>query len=180
MKILLIVFIALSLYADIKQDMFNLYQNKKYEKVCNLGFRNFSRYRQNEEYVSLYAFACLKSDYIDRLSVPIATLKFSKEARANSAYFSVILMQKKLLYHALVDDYDLSTLKLPTTDYTLSKVFDLYAKLGKHEPRAFYLFENENDKKVTYKLYLVKNNRLSKVVIEEYYNSVMLKRHAYW
>lgn len=180
MKILLILFITISLYADTKQDMFNLYQNEKYEEVCNIGFRNFKHYRQNEEYISLYAFACLKADFIDRLSIPIATLKFSKEARANSAYFSVILMQKKLLYHALVDNYDLSSLKLPTTDYTLSKIFDLYAKLGKHETRAFYLFEDENNKKITYKLYLEKGNRLSKVVIEEFYNSVMIKRHAYW
>ena len=180
MKILLILFITINLYADVKQNMFNLYQNEKYEKVCNIGFNNFSKFRQNEEYVSLYAFACLNADYIDRLSIPIATLKYTKEARANSAYLSVILMQKKLLYHALVDNYDLSSIKLPTTDYVLSKVFDLYAKLNKHEPRAVYLFEDEKDKKLTYKFYLLKDNKLSKMVIEEYYNSITIKRHIYW
>ncbi|MCW8894257.1 MAG: hypothetical protein OQK48_03580 [Sulfurimonas sp.] len=180
MKTLLILFLTINLYADIKQNMFNLYQNKQYEEVCNIGFNNFSRYRQNEEYISLYAFACLKADYIDRLSIPIATLKYSKEARANSAYLSIILMQKKLLYHALIDNYDLSSIDLPTTDYVLSKVFDLYAKLNKHEPRAFYLFEDEKDSKLTYKLYLIKDDKLSKIVIEEYYNSDMIKRHIYW
>ena len=89
-------------------------------------------------------------------------------------------MQKKLLYHALVDNYELSSLKLPSTDYILSKVFDLYAKLGKHKPRAFYLFEDEDDSKLTYKLFLVKNNKLSKMVIEEYYNSISIKQHVYW
>jgi len=180
MKIFLILFITINLYADIKQDMMNLYQNKKYEEVCNLGFSNFKHYRQNEEYISLYAFACLNADYIDRLSIPIATLKFSKESRANSAYLSVILMQKKLLYHALVDHYDIFSLKLPSTDYILSKVFDLYVKLGKHDLRAFYLFDDEEDSKLTYKLYLIKDEKLSKIVIEEYYNSVSLKRHIYW
>jgi len=180
MKILLILFITINLYADIKRDMFGLYQNKKYEEACNLGFNNFKSYRQNEEYISLYAFACLNADYIDRLSIPIATLKYSEESRANSAYFSIIMMQKKLLYHALVDNYKLSSLKLPSTDYVLSKVFDLYVKLGKHKVRAFYLFEDEDDSKVTYKLYLVKDKKLSKIVIEEYYNSVALKRHIYW
>jgi hypothetical protein len=160
--------------------MFNLYQNKKYEDVCNIGFNNFKYNRQDEEYISLYAFACLKSDFIDRLSIPTAMLKFSREARANSAYFSVILMQKKLLYHALIDNYDISSLKLPTTDYILSKVFDLYAKLGVKEQRAFYLFEDESDKKLTYKLYVVKDDRLSKIVIEEYYDSTPIKRHVYW
>ena len=180
MKIVLVFLLALSLHASIKQDMFNLYQNKKYEKVCTMGFDNFKRNNRDEEFVSLYAFACLNSDYIDRLAIPIAMLKFSKESRSNSAYFSVILMQKKLLYHALQDNYDLSTLKLPTTDYVLSKVFDLYSKLEKHEPRAFYLFEDENDNKLTYKLYLSKDEKLNKMVIEEFYDTITIKRHVYW
>ena len=180
MKIIIALLMFHSLYADIKQNMFNLYQNKKYERVCTIGFDNFKRYRKDEEFISLYAFSCLNSDYIDRLAIPIAILKFSEESRANSAYFSVILMQKKLLYHALLDDYDLSSLNLPTTEYVLSKVFDLYTKLGKHEKRAFYLFEDENDKKLTYKLYIQKDKKLNKIVIEEFYDTITIKRHVYW
>jgi hypothetical protein len=180
MKILLLLFITLTLHASLKQDMFNLYQNKKYKSVCSMGFDNFSVNVKDEEFVSLYAFACLHSDNIDRLAVPVAILKFSKEARANSAYFSVILMQKKLLFHALNDNYDLASLKLPTTDYVLSKVFDLYSKLPKHQRRAFYLFEDPNDPKLSYKLYLQKDERLSKMVIEEYYDTITIKRHVYW
>ena len=181
MKSILLVLIACNLFAsDVKQNLFTLYQNKKYEKVCSIGFNNFQKYKKDEEYVSLYAFGCLNSDYIDRLTIPIATLKFSKEARANSAYFAVILMQKKLLYHALIDGYDLSKFVLPSTDYVLSKVFDLYTKLGKHTPRAFYLFEDPSDPKLSYKLYISKNYRISKMVIEEYYDTIILKRHVYW
>ena len=180
MKILLILLISINLYGNTKQNMFNLYQNKKYKDVCNIGFSNYSKYNKDEEYVSLYAFACLKSDYIDRLSTPIAMLKFSSEARSNAAYFSVILMQKKLLYHALVDGYNISTLNLPTTDYVLSKVFDFYSKLGEHEQRLFYLFEDEHDSKLTYKLYLSKGTRIDKMIIEEYYDSVTINRHVYW
>jgi len=180
MKLLLLFLLVANLSADIKHDMFTLYQNKKYEKVCNIGINNFKQNKKDEEFVSLYAFACLKSDYIDRLAVPTVVLKFSKESRANAAYFSVILMQKKLLYHALVDNYDLSKFSLPTTDYVLSKVFDLYAKLGKHEPRAFYLFEDPNDAKLTYKLYLSRDFKLNKIVIEEFYDTISIKRHIYW
>jgi hypothetical protein len=180
MKIVLILFLTISLYADIKRDMFNLYQNKKYEDVCSMGFDNFKQNKRDEEFVSLYAFSCLNSDYIDRLAIPTAVLKFSKESRANSAYFAVILMQKKLLYHALLDNYDLSSYKLPTTDYVLSKVFDLYSKLGKHDPRAFYLFEDENDPKLTYKLYLSRDDKVTKMVIEEFYDTIAVKRHIYW
>ncbi|ADN08913.1 hypothetical protein [Sulfurimonas autotrophica] len=181
MKLIILFILTYNLFAyDIKQNLFTLYQNKKYEKVCSIGFNNFQKYKQDEEFVSLYAFGCLNSDYIDRLAIPIATLKFSKEARANSAYFSVILMQKKLLYHALIDGYDLSKYILPSTDYVLSRVFDLYIKLGKHEPRAFYLFEDPTDMKLSYKLYISKGDRVSKMVIEEYYDTIILKRHVYW
>ncbi len=180
MKILLLIFLCLSLNANTKNKIFNLYQNEKYEKACNLGYSALSKNSRDEEYVSLYAFACLNSDYIDRLSIPVSLLKFSKEARSNAAYFSVILMQKKLLYHALVDGYDLSKLKLPTTDYVLSKIFDLYSKLEKHESRSVYLFEDENNPKITYKLYLEYDKRLSKMVIEEYYDKISIQRHVYW
>jgi len=180
MKTILILLLTLNLYADIKQNMFSLYQNKKYEDVCQIGFDTFKKNKKDEEFVSLYAFACLNSDYIDRLAVPTAVLKVSKESRANSAYFSVILMQKKLLYHALVDNYDLSAFDLPTTDYVLSKVFELYSKLEKHEPRAFYLFEDPNDSKLTYKLYISRDYKLDKIVIEEFYDTITIKRHVYW
>ncbi|MEA2071962.1 MAG: hypothetical protein U9O86_00085 [Campylobacterota bacterium] len=180
MKIMLLFFLAISLYADVKQNMFNLYQNKKYEAVCSLGFDNFKKNKRDEEFVSLYAFSCLNSDYIDRLAVPAALLKVSQEARANSAYFAVILMQKKLLYHALIDNYDLSKFNLPTTDYVLSRVFDLYSKIGKHEPRAFYLFEDPLDPKLTYKLYISRDYKLDKIIIEEFYDTITIKRHVYW
>lgn len=180
MRILLLILIYLSLNADVKDEMFNLYQNEKFEKVCNLGYGVFDLNSKDEEFVSLYAFACLKSDYIDRLAMPISLLKYTKESRSNAAYFSVILMQKKLLYHSLVDDYDLSELELPTTNHILSKVFNLYAKLGKHQKRLVYIFDNKKNPKVSYKLYIVKNNRLNKMVIEEYYDTISIQRHVYW
>ena len=181
MKLLLLIFIVTFSYANsLKQEMFGLYQNKKYKKVCRMGFSNLAKYKRDEEFISLYAFSCLYSDNIDRLSVPVTTLKLSEEARANAAYFSVILMQKKLLYHALLDGYQLSSLKLPTTDYVLSKVFDLYAKLGEHPKRSFYLFDDPSDKKLSYKLYLEKNYKIPRMIIEEYYDTILLKRHIYW
>ena len=180
MKLVLFILLTINIYASTKQNMFNLYQNKKYEDVCKIGFDNFRQNKSDEEFISIYAFACLYSDYIDRLAIPVAMLKFSTESRANSAYFSVILMQKKLLYHAMVDGYDLSSMNIPTTDYVLSKVFDLYSTLPKHTPRAFYLFEDPNNKKLTYKLYLSKSDRLNKMVIEEFYDTITIKRHVYW
>lgn len=180
MKIIILLAIYLSLHADIKDEMFDLYQNNKFDKVCNMGHKVLDLNAKDEEFVSLYAFACLKADYVDRLTIPISLLKFTKESRSNSAYFSVILMQKKLLYHSMIDNYDLSRLKLPSTDYVLSKVFDLYAKLGKHERRTVYIFEDTTNPKISYKLYLEKDTKVSKMVIEEFYDTMSVHRHVYW
>jgi hypothetical protein len=180
MKILNILFLSLTLNADIKQEMFHLYQNKKFSAVCVKGLNAFSANKNDEEFLSMYSFSCLYSDYVDRLAVPITIMKHSKEARANAAYFSVILMQKKLLFHALLDNYNLTNLKLPTTDYVLSKVFDLYLELGQHKQKTYYIFQDKDDEKTTYKLYIQKNKHSDKVVLEEFYNTKRVKRHIYW
>ena len=180
MKIFIALLLALSLYADTKKELLHLFQNKQYEEACNLGFKNFSDNSKDEEYVSLYSFACLNIDYIDRLSVAITTLKYSKEGRANASYFSTILLQKKLLYHAMLDDYDIASLNLPKTDYVLSKVFDLYTKKTNGEKREYYIFEDEDNTALKYKLYVLKDGKIDKVVIEELYNSVSTQKHIYW
>jgi len=182
MKFLIILSLSLSLYAGVKQEMFHLYQNKQFSKACSKGLISFSAHKNDEEFLSMYAFSCLYADYVDRLAVPITIMKHSEEARANAAYFSVILMQKKLLFHALLDNYELSNLKLPTTDYILSKVFDLYVKLGKHKPREYYILKDKKNKHITYKLYIQKsqNKNSDKVVLEEFYDTQSVKRHLYW
>jgi hypothetical protein len=178
--IILFLLIYLNLYADAKEEMLHLFQNNKYEEACNLGFENLKEYKQEDEFLSLYAFSCLHADFIDRLAMPLAMLKYSKEARANAAYFSIILMQKKLLYHALVDEYDLEGLNLPTTDYVLSKVFDFYVKLKKHDKQSVYIFDDPHNSKLSYKLYILEEDKISKMVIEEFYDTIVVKRHIYW
>lgn len=180
MKIVLAILMAISLHAQIKQEMLDLYQKKEFQEACDIGYKNFGLYSKDEEYVSLYAFSCLSVDYVDRLLIPITILKFSKEARSNAAYFSAIVMQKKLLYHALIDDYDISAINIPTTDYVLSKVFDLFSKHQKEGKKDFYIFEDEKDNRLKYKLYIIKDDKIDKMVIEEFYDSLSIKKHIYW
>lgn len=175
-----IFFLFTTVYADLKQDVYHLYQSKKYDEACSLGMRHFQGNRKDTEFVSLYAFSCLKSDFIDRLAVPISILKHSEEARANAAYLSVILMQKKLLYHALIDGYDLSGFKLPSTDYVLSKVFDLYAADKLPKERTVFEYQDPAKNGITYKLYIADQGGVKKMVIEEYYDTILAHRHIYW
>ncbi len=177
---LLLFFSSLLLQADIKLDTYKLYQDTKYEEACQMGEKILDQYKDDEEFISLYAFSCLNADYVDKLSVPISVLKKSQEARANAAYFSVILMQKKLLMHSLSDQYDLKPVKLPTTDYILSKVFDLYTKDNGPKDRRRYNYRDPNDAKKSYRLFVTKSDPSPKMIIEEYYDKIMTQRHIYW
>ncbi|MBU0633298.1 hypothetical protein KKA17_11740 [bacterium] len=177
--ILLFLLFSTLIFADTKQDIYSLYQIKKYDEACKTGLLNLNKYRDDENFVSLYAFSCLYADYIDRLSVPITMLKNSKEARSNAAYLSIILMQKKLLEHSLIDNYNIKPLKLPSTDNVLSKVFDLYSNLQTPKKLPLYVFIDPKNDKITYRLYLSGDAAASNMVIEELYDSTLIKKHIY-
>jgi hypothetical protein len=177
----LVIFLSLVIFllANERQDIFSLYQLKEYDKACQLGLLNLNKNRNDENFVSIYAFSCLNADYIDRLSVPITLLKNTPESRSNAAYLSVILMQKKLLEHSLNDEYYLKPLKIPTTDNLLSKVFDLYSNLSILKKIPIYEFIDTNNAKIRYRLYLIGDRNSSNIVIEELYESVLVKKHIY-
>ena len=182
MKYIFLTFFVFSSFtlADVKTSLYHLYQNKQYEQACKEGLNLFQNNRHDEEFISLYAFSCLEADHIGRLAIPISILKSSEEARSNAAYFSVILMQQKLLYHSLVDGYKLSEYKLPTTNHVLSIVFDLYLKVSHERKRNHYLFKDPVNDKVSYKLYIKNSDQTKKMIIEEYYDTIMTHRHIYW
>ena len=181
MRLLILLACLFSLtYADIKVSLYHLYQDKQYDEACQEGLKVFNQYRKDEEFVSLYAFSCLNADQIDRLAVPISILKDSEEARSNAAYFSVILMQKKLLFHSLIDGYKLTEFKLPKTSHVLSSVYELYSKVDNSRKRSHYTLFDEKNSKISYKLYIENNSRSKKMVIEEFYDTIMTHRHLYW
>lgn len=180
MRYLFILLISFNLFAVTTKTLLTLYEKKEYKQACLRGTKSIYNHKKDENFLSLYGFSCLKSGYIDRLATPIALLKSSAEARANSAYFSVILMQKKLLYHSLVDDYDLSKLTLPTTEYILSKVFDFYTKVPNQKSKKNFTFVDEDDKKRNYKLYLLQEDSIDKMIIEELYEDKLINKYIYW
>lgn len=180
MKIIVLLFaLYFSAFADVKQEIFSLYQLKEYDKACQLGLLNLNRFKDDENFVSIYAYSCLYSDHIERVAFPIALLKSTTEARANAAYLSTILMQKKLLEYSLHDNFSLKQFKLPTTDNVLSKVFDLYSKLPVFKKIPIYEFVDPNNDKIGYKLYMTGDKGSNNMIIEEYYQSVLVKKHIY-
>lgn len=177
---LFLVLLPLFLMADAKIDTYKLYQEGKYDEACLSGDQLLQQYSDDEEFISLYAFSCLNADQIDKLAVPVSRLKNTPEARANAAYFSVILMQKNLLMYALSDQYDLSPIQLPTTEHVLSTVFDLYTNDSSSKDRRRFNYVDPNDDNKTYRLFVTKSAAAPKMIIEEYYDKIMTKRHIYW
>ena len=89
-------------------------------------------------------------------------------------------MQKKLLERALMDEYSLKDLKLPTTDTILSKVFDLFSKQQPDKLSSLYVLVDPHNAKISYKLYLQDDDDGTKnIVVEEWYDSALVKTHVY-
>jgi hypothetical protein len=181
MKLILLFLLLFSVLQaeDPKVRLFDLYEQGDYKRACNYGIRKFNKFSKDESLVSLYAFSCLKSDFVDRLSIPISILKKSSDGRKNAAYLSIILMQKKLLYHALIDEINLSAFSFPSTDTTLSKVFDLYSKNEYEKRGSKYYLNDDTLEHVYYKLFLKKHSNINKIIIQEYHDNRLTTEHVY-
>lgn len=177
MKYLLFIIISSCyMYAGITSQMYNLYSNHRYTQACNLGLSKLYSHRNDENYISIYAFSCLKAGRLDRLSYPIARLKDTAGSRANAVYLSTIVMQEKLLLHSMLDGYKIDNLKLPTTNYILSKIFNLYSRLKHYHKVPLYLLTDPHNKQTIYKVYVTKSKQL---IIEVLQNLTVAHKYTF-
>jgi hypothetical protein len=173
-----LLLLSYNLYADVNQKLFELYQKGMYNDACKYGYTLFAQQEHNEPFISLVGFACLKADQIDRLSPVISALVQTPEARANSAYFALIVMQKKLLMRALYDNQPIQNLKFPTSNLLLSKVFDLYVQNPKKND-IIKEYQDPTNPRQSYRLYTTQINGLKSVSIDEYYDKILTVHHVY-
>lgn len=173
-----LLFFSTALYSDVNQKLFELYQKGMYTEGCNYGYNFFTENRHNEPFVSLLGFSCLKADRIDKLSAVITLLQETPEARSNSAYFALLVMQKKLLMQALYDSKPVVNLKFPTSSHLLSKVFDLYVKNPKSGDRIKE-YQDPSDPRLSYKLYPTQSNGRKSIAVDEYYDRILTIHHVY-
>lgn len=181
MRAILFILLAVSsaLSSEVSK-LYNLYQQGQYDSVCEQGIRILKTHKHDEQFISVYAFACLNADKIDRLALPIIMLKSTNGARKNAAFFSTILLQKNLLLTALENNKDIHSLSLPSTDYILSKVFDLYARGLYKKKQHTYILADENDNRRIYKLRFYPDDKKPKIIIDEYYDTIVTKQHIYY
>ncbi|MGM0533122.1 MAG: hypothetical protein ACQERK_01345 [Campylobacterota bacterium] len=178
MKIFIMILCTASLMFGYSLNRFyEDYKNENHLRACKQGVSIFAQHKKDEDFLTVYSFACLKSDMIDRLAVPITGMRNSKEARSNASYFTSILLQKKLLYNAVIDDVDISGLNLPTSDYILSRVFHLYANEDYTKEGSRYVMVQEDFK---YEMYIDDTGRYKKLVIEKYKDDELIDTHKYF
>ncbi|MGZ5208218.1 MAG: hypothetical protein ACXWB0_04290 [Sulfuricurvum sp.] len=178
-KIVMIVLGLLGLlHADTPTKMVYLYQKGAFLEACTMGMHHLKELESNEAHLSLYAFSCLKADQIDQLGTPLLLLNQSTEARTNASYFSMLILQKKLLMQALYDNYSLKSLRLPTSSHLLSKVFTLYTHDSQPQ-NSIKEYSEPSNPRTTYKLYTTQYNGRKTVAIDEYYDKILSLHHVY-
>jgi len=139
------------------------YKRGSYKRVCLQGYYLFDKLKRDENLLSMYAFSCLRSDYINRLAVPILILGKSPQSRKNRSYLSLILAQKNILISALADNEKFEDLKLPNTNHLISKLFNLYFQKKFEKVDNVY---KAQEGEVEYKMWLEHKNRFPYLVVE--------------
>ena len=173
MRYILFLIVTLPLFSGNLSKLYKLYEKQEYEKGCKLAKRIYRGYLDNEKFLTLYGLNCLETDNIDEIAKPMVLLKKSRESRQNASYFGTILLQKQLLKQALLDRRELTILKLPTTNFYLSKVFNAFVRGNYKRDGNKYIIDNGD---TSYQLYIDSKSRM---VVDIYRDGKFLKRYIY-
>jgi len=170
MKIKLLLILPIFIFAfNIKEE----YISQNYKDVCLYGINHLQNIKKDENMLSLIGISCVKSDYFIYLPAIINNLKYSKQARKNSIYFSLLFVEKKLLYSYMLDHTDLSFYRFPLIKHPISIVLNNIIK------NNFTKINNKivvNYKNIIYKIYMGNEN---KMFIDVYKNNNLIQRHWY-
>jgi hypothetical protein len=170
------------LFSSNLSTLYKLYEKQAYLKACDYAVKHFykKRNKNSDQYMTLYGLSCLETDKIYRIATPMLRLKSTKDARENSAYFSTILLQKKLLFQALVDKISLKNLHLPNTTFILSRIFTDFVNEEYVLKDDVYTFKDAKKKEMKYQLYIQENKKKEKhMIIDVYEDDKFTHRYRY-
>ena len=172
--------IAINAYAIPLETIREWYAQGAYDKVCSHETTAiYEVHTDNEEFVNMYGHACVETDMISRTVNPINKLVRSPETRANAAYFATVLYQKKLLYHALIDNVDISYVRLPSTPHVLSIIFDKYVTNDFDKNGDTYVFTESET--LSHRVQVRRgNDGVYRVVVQTYKEGKLTKTRSYW
>ncbi|MDR3347554.1 MAG: hypothetical protein LBN32_02965 [Helicobacteraceae bacterium] len=157
----------------------DLYHKQDYKNACLEGAKIVRDHKNDDLFVNAFGIACLESDFIDFAGMAGLYLRASSSSRQNASYILTVVLQKKLLYHALADNVDLSDTKLPDTPHILSRVFNAYVE-GNYTKDAKGVMTITLDNNHIATLDSLREGGHFKVRIRQYEKGKMLNEHLYW
>ena len=172
------ILMGLNLEARDSSSFIKDFKAKKYNKVCDKGSRAYYGGYTEENFVSLVGISCAKVDRINVLGMLQRSLVLTEASRENASYFSSLIIQKRLLYQFMIDNLDISNLKLPSSRHILSRVFEALSK-GQYQvlstsPKLIEI--NTNERKY---ILSISDDEPKKVLVDEYKADGSLERHWY-
>jgi hypothetical protein len=174
-----ILILISSLESRTVDTLITLFEKQQFKVVCQEGMAKFHKGNLDEDFLGMVGVACAKIDYINPLGVLQKSLKSTKNGRINAVYFSTLVLQKKLIYHFMLDDEDLTYMRLPETDHVLSAIFTNLSigkyEVTKKEPKTVE-FSNGD---LSYKLTLSKEDQPNKVLVDVFKNGKKIAHHWY-
>ncbi|NPA11536.1 MAG: hypothetical protein GXO62_04765 [Epsilonproteobacteria bacterium] len=165
-RLILLSSFALFLRADIIDD----FKNAKYESICTKA--NIFKYLKNENLLSIVGISCVKSDRLYLLPLLLNNLKHTKAGRINNIFFNTVLLQKRLLYSYMFDNFDISPFDFPKTPYILSDIFTAL-KNGEYKKENGAIIINTKDGYIRF------YKKDDKIIADEYKHDKLIKRRWY-
>lgn len=179
-KIFLLTVMASFLISSNLSEIYKLYENQEYEKGCDYGARYYTKNINNENYLTFYGLSCLETNSLNRLAQPMVKLGGTKELRETASYFATILLQKQLMRQFLLDGKELGNLKLPKTDFVLSRIFNLFVRKEYSLKGDTYNLVDSAKKNIRYEVYIKESNKHKNyMIIDIYRDDKFTKRYQY-
>jgi len=175
LSLFLLTFI--SIYGATLKGVEKDFTQQNFKRACLEGSKILAHHRGNEQFINNVANACLKSDYIDLLAQPIRFLRESPKSRKQAIYYATVQLQKRLLYHAIMDDASITGIRLPHIDYILSEVVDYLAAEKYEKAEGYYLIKTPEKQ---YKIQKIFDKNTWKVEVVLFRDGLQISKHLYW
>lgn len=173
-----LILLISSLWSLDEYDVKNWNDIGQYNRICSDSVRELFIKNQNVSIANIYANACLKMDKVNELIIPMVMLYKTKDGRENSALYSTILFQKKMLYLALVDGADISYVVTPKVNYILSIVFDKFVARDYIKSGDIYKITLSESQKCD--LFIDEVDGIKQMVIAIYKDGKIVSIKKYW
>ncbi len=174
-----LTFFSLLQGGDELKEIIISYKNEQYWKTCSKCSLFINRYQNNSDFLNFCALSCLKADNLDKIYPFVKRLKNSPTDRKNALFFLTILYQKELLLSSILDDTDISFVKLPKTNYILSDIFIKYVNKNYIKKDNVYIFQDDDNPFITHRLTINKIDGENRLILKTFKRDIVVKIRVY-